>query len=319
MRTETLPEHLWRSRQAAHEERVDGWTQPFLRRRSLGVANPVEDFLFTYYSYRPAELRRWHPGLGVRVTGPGAATFADFKGYVVTAAGAQVDPSLPLRRADQVRRVRRLVVSTAGRAPMLGCFGLHEWAMVYHQAPDELRHSSYPLRLGSAATDAVVDGHRVTCTHHDAFRVFTAEARPRNTVSPTRASQPEYEQPGCLHATMDCYKWAYHLAPFAPAELVADCFELAREVRVVDMRAAPYDLTSLGLAPIAIETPAGKAEYVDAQRGFAARASGLRARLVDVCDQALERSARLGCSGTSSAGGERKVRRPDDLLDGEEA
>ena len=88
MPTETLPEQLWRSRRTAHEERVAGWTEPFLRRRSLGVAHPVDDFLFTYYSYRPAELRRWHPGIGVRVTGEGAMAFAGVKGYVVTAAGA---------------------------------------------------------------------------------------------------------------------------------------------------------------------------------------------------------------------------------------
>ena len=29
-----------------------------------GVKHPVADFLFTYYSYRPAQLRRWHPGAG---------------------------------------------------------------------------------------------------------------------------------------------------------------------------------------------------------------------------------------------------------------
>ena len=40
-----------------------------------------------------------------------------------------------------------------------------------------------------------------------------------------------FEQPGCLHANMDLYKWAFKLAPFAPAELVADCFALARDIR----------------------------------------------------------------------------------------
>ena len=86
---------------------------------------------------------------------------------------------------------------------------------------------------------------------------------------------------------MDVYKWAYKLAPFTSAELVADCFELAREVRLVDMRAAPYDLSSLGVKPIAIETPAGKAEYLAAQRAFADRAHPLRRALIDVCHRVL--------------------------------
>ena len=37
------------------------------------------------------------------------------------------------------------------------------------------------------------------------------------------------------------------------------------------MRASPYDLPRARLSPVAIETPEGKAEYVAAQRGFAAR------------------------------------------------
>jgi hypothetical protein len=86
---------------------------------------------------------------------------------------------------------------------------------------------------------------------------------------------------------MDLYKWAYKLAPATPGELVADCFELAVDVRVTDMRASPYDLAGLGYAPIAIETAAGKAEYVDAQRRHAERGATLRRRLLDVCDALL--------------------------------
>ena len=261
---------------------------PLLERRAAGLAHPVDDFLFTYYSYRPAALRRWHPGVGVRVVGAGAAALSSVKGYVVSGAGAQVDPALTARRARQVGWIRGLLVATAGRPPSLGCFGMHEWAMVYGQPPAELRHSSYPLRLGSAGTDTVVEAHRITCTHYDAYRFFTPSARSRNSVLPTRETQHEHDQPGCLHATMDCYKWAYKLSPFTSAELVADCFALARDVRLVDMRAAPYDLTALGVEPIAVETAAGKGEYVAAQRAFAARAAPLRTRLIDVCDRTLE-------------------------------
>jgi hypothetical protein len=282
-----LDERGWRLLREVHESRVDRWVEPHLRRRSAGVAHPVDDFLFSYYAYSPAALRRWHPGFGFRLVGPGVELFDEVKGYVVSPAGARVDPGLAESRAGRVGSIRRLLVASGGRPMMLGCFGLHEWAMVYRQRPDELRHSSYPLRLGTDGTDAVVESHRVACTHFDAFRFFTADARPRNRVRPTRESQHEHEQPGCLHATMDLYKWAYKLSPFTSADLVADCFALAREVRLVDMQASPYDLGSLGVHPIRIETAEGKAEYVAAQRRFAERASSLRAGLVDVCDRVL--------------------------------
>jgi hypothetical protein len=86
---------------------------------------------------------------------------------------------------------------------------------------------------------------------------------------------------------MDLYKWAYKLSPATPGELVADCFALAAEIRDVDMRASPYDLSSYGQPAVAVETPAGKAEYVTRQRALSARAAVLRARLVDVCSNLL--------------------------------
>jgi len=51
------------------------------------------------------------------------------------------------------------------------------------------------------------------------------------------------------------------------------------------MRASPYDLTGLGLTPVPIETPQGRAQYATAQRAFAERAAALRMRLVAVCDR----------------------------------
>jgi hypothetical protein len=89
---------------------------------------------------------------------------------------------------------------------------------------------------------------------------------------------------------MDLYKWAFKLAPFTPAELIADCFALAREIREIDMRASPYDLEKLGFAPIRIETPEGRADYEVHQRDFAARGQPLRARLIALLDRLLARA-----------------------------
>jgi hypothetical protein len=154
--------------------------------------------------------------------------------------------------------------------------------MVYRQAPDAVRHADWPLRLGPVGTDAVVEAHHLRCSHFDAYRFFTPAAAPRNGLRPTRADTVAFEQPGCLHATMDLYRWAYKLTPAVPSDLVVDAFELARDVRELDMRASPYDLSALGYEPVRIETPEGKGVYVAAQRTFAERGAGLRARLLDV-------------------------------------
>jgi hypothetical protein len=282
-----LREDEWTAREAAHQARIDAWVLPHQQRRRDGVAHPVWDFLFTYYSETPGRLRRWHPGVGQVLTGERAHERLSWPFYapVGTGVAVDVDAFLAKRRAA-VAWVRGLLAATAGRAGQFGCFGLHEWAMLYRPDEGEVRHS-LPLRLGQAGTDAVVETHRVQCSHIDAYRFFTRAGAPRNTLTPTRGTQQQLEQPGCLHATMDLYKWAYKLNPAVPGELLADCFALAADVRELDMRASPYDLRELGWEPVAIETPEGKAEYVAAQRGFAARGAALRVRLLDVCRDLL--------------------------------
>jgi hypothetical protein len=279
-----LEEATWQRRRAAHEARVDRWVTPHLRRRERAIAHLVDDFLFTYYTYRPAALRRWHPGVGVGLAGDAAGSFAEVKGYLVSDAGARLSPTAVAARGGQAASIRRLLLATASRPPRLGCFGLHEWAMVYREPPQSVRHSSYPLRLGSRGTDEVVESHRITCTHFDAFRFFTEPAQPLNALQPTADRREELEQPGCLHATMDLYRWAYTLAPLTRSELVTDCFELVFEARQLDMRASPYDLSGLGVEPLPIETATGKAAYLAAQQEFAARGARLRSTLVEVCD-----------------------------------
>ncbi|HEX4226888.1 MAG TPA: 3-methyladenine DNA glycosylase [Pseudonocardiaceae bacterium] len=277
----------WQARKAAHAERVRLWIEPHHQRKARGEKHPVLDFLFTYYSQRPARLARWTPGIGVVLAGDAARTFLERPGFVEVADGVMVDPTIPPARRDTAEFIQRLLAATAARPPQLGCFGLHEWAMVYRISQEQVRHSAWPLRLGSAGTDAVVESLTVRCGHFDAFRFFTPDAVPYNTLEPTRASQPELEQPGCLHANMDLFKWAYKLDPYVPAELVADCFALALRVRELDMRASPYDLRRLGYQPVPIETPQGRAEYAREQAGFARDAAPLRAKLLAVCADLL--------------------------------
>jgi hypothetical protein len=53
------------------------------------------------------------------------------------------------------------------------------------------------------------------------------------------------------------------------------------------MRASPYDLRDYGFEPIAVEAPAGRAEYVRGQQDVAERAAPLRAILAGRCEVVL--------------------------------
>ena len=278
-----LAEGVWRSLADAHAGAVDALAAAHLARRQRGVKHPVEDFLWTYYSCRPALLRRWHPGPGVVLEG--ASEHAAWRYYRAVPDGVSLDvEGFLAERGDTVRFVRRLLVSTSQRPGQWSCFGLHEWAMVYRTTPDQVRHVGWPLRLGHEGTDAVVEASSLRCTHFDAFRFFTPDAVGLNALAPTRERQVSLEQPGCLHATMDLYKWAYKLAPAVPSSLVMEALLVAREARELDMRAAPYDLAALGVEPIRIETPEGKAEYVAEQRRIAGLGEVMRGRLVAALD-----------------------------------
>jgi len=271
----------WRAAAVGHARAVDQLTLEHRERASAHLPHPVADFLFTYYSLRPAQLARWHPGVGIGLAD--ADERAGWRFHRLDDGVVSLDANeLVGVRGPLLDFVDRLLANTAAAAPQFGCFGMHEWAMVYRQSPDELRHAQWPLRLGAAATDEVVRSHPVRCTHYDAFRFFTPEAKPLNQLHPDLSSRDRLEQPGCLHATMDLYKWAYKLGPAVPGDLLLDCFRLARDVRELDMRASPYDLRSIGYRPVAVETAAGKAEYVSAQREFAARGQILRGRLREV-------------------------------------
>jgi hypothetical protein len=279
-----LDEPDWATRERMHRKRVDDFVEPHRRRARTGVAHPVWDFLFTYYSLRPRQLRRWHPGFGV-VLGGDSARFLDRSGYGHGRGGVTVTREYVVARAETVRFIAGLLRATASRPARLNCFGLHEWAMVY-RAPT-VRHAQVPLRLGAAGTDAVVESMPLRCSHFDAYRFFTEPAAPRNAEPLSRDTQVATEQPACIHANMDLYNWAYKQGPLVESELVMDCLELAADARELDMRASPYDLRDYGFEPIAIETPAGRAEYVRAQQSIAERAAPLREALADRCDELL--------------------------------
>ena len=177
----------WRVRREAYRARVRPWAEDRSRRSGRQEKHPVYDFLFEYYAYRPSYLLRWSPGVGVRLEG---ATEADLDwrrwfepcdgGWVLPAAG------FPRHRLAFLRWAITYLETTGAREPSFGCFGLHEWAMIYRD--ENVRHSRVPLRLSRAETDAVVEAAPLVCTHYDAFRFFTPDAAPQNRLPLSRVA-----------------------------------------------------------------------------------------------------------------------------------
>ena len=71
----------WRALESQHHERADALTAGRRARAARGQTHPVDDFLYTYYSYKPAVLRRWHPGLDTRLQDAAAEPRAQWRWY----------------------------------------------------------------------------------------------------------------------------------------------------------------------------------------------------------------------------------------------
>ena len=284
-----LPLATWQPQAAAHRTRAERHTAPARQRRERGIPHPIADFLFEYYPFPFSLLEHWHPPAGVMLEWPSAVPpdgYAD-KYYLLDDGCLTLDPrKLTSRQRQRMEWSLELLESTRDRTPNFACHGLHEWAMVYRGR--QIRHEkTLRLRLSQAEIDAVVESRPVCCSHYDAFRFFAAEARPLNRLQPDLASRHLHEQPACLHANMDLYKWAAKAMPWIGSDLLLDCFELAVELRDLDMRASPYDLREWGREPVPIETPQGRATYELEQRRLSAAASPLRAKLINSLRQAL--------------------------------
>ncbi len=278
----------WHARMHEHSARVAAHADAFVDRRSRGAKHPVHDFLFTYYSFAPAKLKQWVPPYGVSIE----VTSADLEAcpwlqsdrFIRDNDHLQIDASRFMNREREFAAwVVLLCTRILGRAGRFTCFGLHEWAMVYRQSAEQVRHQGYELRLPPHELAAFVESLPVCCSHYDAFRFFTPDARSMNVLQPTLAARPDLEQSACLHANMDLYKWSSKLWPWTGSDLIGQCFDLALTGRDLDMRASPYDLSAMGYVPVKIETSEGRAQYEYEQRELAASAMLLREKLLACC------------------------------------
>ncbi len=160
--------------------------------------------------------------------------------------------------------------------------------MVYRLPEDRTRHAAYPLRLGPAGTDEVVEAHRIACSHFDAYRFFTAPARPLNTLSPGRARPPGVRaaRRACTPAwtSTSTRSGSPRWSPPSWSPTASSWPATSGSSTCARRRTT---CPALGYEPVRIETPEGKREYAAAQRGFAERGAPLRARLVEECARLL--------------------------------
>ncbi|MFC7336125.1 3-methyladenine DNA glycosylase [Haloferula chungangensis] len=301
--TTTLQQSEWQRLAAEHRRRAERWTVPARQRHTHGVPHPIEDFLFTYYSFTLGKLETWHPPFGCSLEASDKMA-PQFERAPYRRDGQQIfaDPSaLSEKAVARLVWIRELLVQTQNRTPNFSCHGIHEWAMVYRG--HEIRHeASTPLRLRQSEIDAIVESRPIACSHFDAFRHFSPDARAFNRFQPSLDARPHLEQPGCVHANMDLYKWASKCMPWIGSELHIECFELAIRLRELDMRASPYDLTAYGHRPIAIETAEGRREYEALQKQLASEARPLREKLIGHLDPLLSIVQRSPGSCHAAAG-----------------
>lgn len=262
-----------------HELRINRLLGDYLEKREHQYKNPVLDFLFEYYSFRPSLLKRWSPGINVILTGDDCSNYLNYREYKETSNGVILDINeIPKHRIDSIKWILELLKKTKSHSPSFGCFGMHEWAMVYYAK--HIRHSYLPLRLSMDEIVKLVESRPIICSHYDAYRFFSPKSRPFNLLHPTKENRKELEQSGCIHANMDLYKWAYKMYPWIPSEIIGYAFELALLARILDMRASPYDIKEYGYTPIKIETDAGREKYKKLQKEIHDKSLLLRDKLI---------------------------------------
>ena len=310
----------WEHEAMLHEKELDSMLYPpgeCLKIRQHTVkTNPIYNFLHTYYRYSAKNLRYYSPGIDVvmeakkETSNSGSNSISksnkkkesyisqldpkylhllndDCCSYILPPT-ATIDPASPFGWIT-LSRNRDLLMNTDSRVPFFGCFGYHEWAMLYSgrnqglSQPLPSHQKDVPIRVSQEVIDDVVETMGLRCTHYDAYRFFHPSVQPLNVIHPlTRTNQIEHEQPGCVHTAMDLFKYAYQIYPFISSSLLRACIHVALTARKLDMRASPYDTTNVLYCgpPICVETLEGRNQYQEEQKVLALEAAKVREQLI---------------------------------------
>lgn len=161
----------WRSEAINHIDTMDILLYPpggtVKSRSHLVKQHPIYNFLHTYYRYSTKNIKKYSPGLGILMEDVAADNeYLNQKFLQTSAAGTNSfllimdlftkglqPPNFFLRICDlglgsfyqlprglspdsafgwiTLSNIRNILHSTSKRQPFFGCFGLHEWAMLY--------------------------------------------------------------------------------------------------------------------------------------------------------------------------------------------
>ena len=271
--------------------------------------HPIYNFLHTYYDFSVKELTHFSPGINCLLEDVQEQDITNDILHPKFLTQLQVESTEPEKSlsyyslqkltehslessAGSRYRRRHLefnrddLQNTLNKQPFFGCFGFHEWAMLYSGRRDPSQskpHQKLKLRVPQETIDKLVETQGVLkCTHYDAWRFFRFESRDWNSITPiTREQQPQYEQPACIHANMDLFRYAAQIYPMIPSSLLLDALRVAIHARTIDIRASPYDATAFTECeqPICVETPEGRREYFLEQEKLYQRAKEVRQQL----------------------------------------
>eukprot|EP01031_Cornospumella_fuschlensis_P040905 gene40905-49895_t len=187
------------------------------RRQHLVKDHPIYNFLHRYYRYTTDDLLKYSPGLEVALAGIDPRKPAHCS--IVHCTYMQYDHrnnNIGFYHKESIRKLlassrgkfggadlvhnRDVLRRTSNKPPFFGCFGLHEWAMLYSGRRVEgsvaaPRHQeNLALRVPQRTIDEVVEGGELKCTHFDAWRFFHPAAQPWNMIpAMSRANQRVFE------------------------------------------------------------------------------------------------------------------------------
>lgn len=281
-----------------------------LKQRQHAVkSHPIYNFLHTYYKYSVESLYCYSPGINISISGLiNDNSNSVSRKYLYTASNDVMyySPSLfPSQSSERlksnVKQYYEIQLNSIMKKPNFYCFGLHEWAMLYSGRltadgkecePTRLpKHQQLDIRTSQEVIDDLVESNLLKCSHFDAWRFFHVNAQPMNQIPVlSRSSQPQNEQAGCIHATMDLFKYAYSLYPLVSSDLLIKCLQIAIRARIIDMRASPYDVSKYDVCavPICVETMDGRREYSRLQENLYNDALPCRIELLEIYKHAVE-------------------------------
>ena len=192
----------WQQQRKDHRQRISELIDDYLERRSHQRKDPVMDFLFEYYAFRPSYLKSWTPGLGTLLLEGSSADWR-FEEMAHTQGNCYLDITyFDKDRISAAQWILDVLQKSADSKPSFGCFGMHEWAMVYKA--DRVRHDYLSLRMEKDELAEFVESRPLVCTHFDDFRFLPMRPSRKTGITSAATTLPTWSSPAACIPTWIC-------------------------------------------------------------------------------------------------------------------